>query len=96
MADFYLAALIPGGAAYIFDGTGWALVFDGVQVLLAALKPFRGNGTVTNACEEIFSGTIPAIPPGTYTFVAILVSVGADPVNTSNWLSAPGQAAFTF
>ena len=95
MADFYLAALVPGGAAYLFDGTAWALVFDGVHVLPAALKPFRGNGTVSNACEAIFSGMIPAIPPGTYTFVAILVSVGADPVNTSNWLSAPGQAAFT-
>jgi hypothetical protein len=38
---------------------------------------------------------IPGVPPGAYTFVALLVGVGADPVNSSNWLCAPGQATFT-
>ena len=95
LADFYLAALVPGGAAYMFDGTGWALVFDGMHVLPAALKPFLGNAVVTNTCKTIFSGIIPGVPPGAYTFVALLVGVGADPVNSSNWLCAPGQAMFS-
>lgn len=97
VADFYLAALIPSGSVYMFDGTNWALVFDGAQVFRGALKPFRRNATVTNTSETVVSGVISgAIPPGTYTFVAVPVRVGADPVNTANWLSAPGQATFNF
>ena len=97
VADFYLAVLVPGGSAYMFDGTNWVLVFDGVQLFPGALKLFRGNATTTNTSETIVSGVVPgSISPGTYTFVTVLVRVGGDPLDTSNWLGTPGQATLNF
>lgn len=96
-ADFYLVLLIPGGSAYLFDGSAWALIFDGTDVFPGAVKPFRASAPVTTISEIILGEMVPgSIPPGTYTFLVVLVRAGADPLDASNWLAPPGQAAFSF
>ena len=96
VADFYLAVLVPGGSAFMFDGARWTLVFDGVQVFSEALEPFRTHAAVTTIGDPVVSSAIPStLPPGTYTFVVALVSVGADPLDTANWVSALGQTSFS-
>src|SRR5204863_9106755 len=42
-ADIYLVLVIPGGTAYSFDGTVWALIFDGTHVIPGAVRSFRAN-----------------------------------------------------
>jgi len=96
-ADIYLVLVIPGGTAYSFDGTVWALIFDGTHVIPGAVRSFRANVMVTNASAVIFGGTVPdSIPHGSYSFLVVLVRAGADPLDASNWLAAPGQANFSF
>ena len=96
-ADFYLVLVAPGGFAYVFDGVSFALIFDGTRVFVGAVKPFRGHAAVTYTSEAILSSAVPSsIPHGTYTVMVVLVNPGADPLNASNWLTSPGQAAFSF
>ncbi len=97
VADIYLILVIPGGTAYSFDGAVWALIFDGTHVIPGAVKSFRASAMVTTASEVIFGGTVPgSIPHGPYRFLVVLVRAGTDPLDTSNWLTAPGQANFSF
>ena len=76
-------------------GKARMLVFDGTHLFRAALKPFRANAAVVNTDETILNGVVPgSIAVGVFTFAVVPVRVGADAVDTSNWLSAPGQATF--
>jgi hypothetical protein len=96
-ADIYLVLVIPGGTAYSFDGAVWALIFDGTRVIPGGVRSFRTSAMVTNASEVIFGGMVPdSIPHGPYRFLVVLVRAGADPLDASNWLTAPGQANFSF
>jgi hypothetical protein len=96
-ADIYLVLVIPGGTAYSFDGAVWALIFDGTRVIPGGVRSFRTSAMVTNASEVIFGGMVPdSIPHGPYRFLVVLVRAGADPLEASNWLTAPGQANFSF
>jgi hypothetical protein len=96
-ADFYLALVVPGGAVYIFDGTNWALLYDGAQLFPAAAKPFRVNAAVMNSSEIVLdTHTLVGTPPGAYFFAIVLVRAGTDPNNTANWLTAPGEVPLNF
>ena len=86
--DLYLAAQLPDGSAYAFDGTNWLLIFDGTNFIPGALKPFRANTTISASSEPLLTIQLTSpIPAGPYTAFAFLVKGGGDPLDTSNWQS---------
>ncbi|HEY7175811.1 MAG TPA: hypothetical protein VH442_12920, partial [Micromonosporaceae bacterium] len=85
--DLYLAASLPDGSVLLFDGTSWG----------AAVVPARAGITVGGSALSLFAGRLEGrIPPGTYTFYAVLVRAGSDPRDMGNWLSNLARGSFAF
>ena len=94
--DLYLALQLPDGTMYVCDGTNWLPMFEGVNLLPSALKPFRANTTLIASSEVILTVQLTGpIPSGPYTIFAVLVKAAADPQDASNWLSNLAQTSFT-
>jgi pimeloyl-ACP methyl ester carboxylesterase len=94
--DLYIGLLAPGGSLYLLTPAGLLLAFDGSAVIPAGVQPYRANTLLQDGTETIISGRIDApIPPGQYTFVAVLVKPGMTITDIANWLSNVAVASFT-
>ncbi|MCX6353916.1 MAG: hypothetical protein NTZ78_03290 [Candidatus Aureabacteria bacterium] len=81
VVDGYLAVRLPKGAL---------LVIDGQENIGTSVEPFMSGVSNASAVSKGMEIVIPeGIPSGDYILGAVMVPHGADPLDTTNWLS-PG------
>ena len=96
VGDLYVGVLVPGGAAYLLTSGGFALAFDGTRVVSGGLQAFRYDTTLSTGLETILDTVVAwPLPPGQYTFVAVLVTPGTAVDDAGNWLSNLAAASFS-
>ena len=83
-ADAYVAVMTPGGELYFYTRT-----FTGRA---APIAPWL---RVTDRSGTVGPFSLAGLPAGNYTWHAVLVIPGSDPLRASNWFSNLATAGFT-
>ena len=84
IADAYLAAMTPQRKLYFYDGR-----------FSETIRPVARSMRVGNASGSLGPFPLAGLPSGEYTWHAVLVSPGTDPLASSNRISNLPVAAFS-